>query len=78
MGEKVGEIQEFWTKFFMSETMKIRYNFEQKWGKGRTNFFLFQKMEKGREPKLEKGLRRRRKRKAGGRKRTLFFMYEHL
>lgn len=55
-GGKAREIQEFWTKFFMSKTMKIRYNFEQKWGKGRTNFFLFQKMEEGREPKQEKDL----------------------
>lgn len=73
MGEKVGEIQEFWTKFFMTETMKIRYKFERKWGKCRTNFFLFQKMEKGREPKQDKGLRGRRGRKSRRKRRDIVF-----
>ncbi|MEC1723113.1 hypothetical protein, partial [Schinkia azotoformans] len=74
--EKAGEIQEFWTKFFMSTTMKIQYKFEQKWGKGRTNFFLFQKMGKGREHKQDKGLRGKRGGKSGGGNWTLFFIYE--
>lgn len=55
----------------MSKTMKIRYKFEQKWGKGRTNFFLFQKMEKGREPKQDKGLNGKRQEEEEG-QRILF------
>ncbi|XJZ27493.1 hypothetical protein ACF5W4_01050 [Bacillota bacterium Lsc_1132] len=38
-GEKAGEILDVWTKFFMSATMKIRYNFERKWGKRQDKLF---------------------------------------
>ena len=49
--------------------MKIRYKFEQKWGKRpRTNFFfLFQKMEKGCvQSKQDKDLRGESGGKGGG------------
>ncbi|KLV23243.1 hypothetical protein ABW02_19670 [Niallia circulans] len=59
-GEKAGEIQDFWTKFFMSTTLKIRYNFGRKWGKGGTKFFLFQLLVKGLEPMLDKELEGKR------------------
>lgn len=47
MGEKVGEIQDFWTKFLMSVTMKIGYKFRQKWGKRRTKIFMCQQQNEG-------------------------------
>ncbi|WP_449619482.1 hypothetical protein [Robertmurraya sp. Marseille-Q9965] len=40
-GEKAGEMQEFWTKFFMSKTMEIGYNIEQKWGNRQDKLFSF-------------------------------------
>ncbi len=42
-GGKAREIQEFWTKFFMSMTMKIRYKYEQKWGKRQDKLFSIPK-----------------------------------
>lgn len=58
--------------------MNIRYKFEQKWGKGRTNFFVFQKMEKGHEHKRDKGLVGEEGEESRRKKWTLFFMYEQL
>ncbi|MRX72134.1 hypothetical protein GJU40_08160 [Bacillus lacus] len=38
--KKAGEIQDVWTKFLMSKTMKSWYKFEKKWGRrGTTCFF---------------------------------------
>lgn len=64
----------FWTNFFLSETPKIGYNFEQKWGKRQDKLFSIPKDRKRAWDQAGQGFERG---KAWHRLGSNYFTWEH-